>query len=77
MIAKLKALEERFILAETDQERDAITEELSALCDSDAVAVANAALINLRQANDEAEYRKRLSRNNFMPGQILRQQPRI
>jgi hypothetical protein len=77
MIAKLKALEERFILAETEQERDAITEELGALCDADAVAVANAALINLRRTNDELELRRLSRRDNFMPGRILRQQPHI
>jgi hypothetical protein len=75
MLAKLKALEERYILTETDQEIEAIREEMSALCDADAVAVANAALKNLRQTNDELQ-RKRLSRN-IIPGQIIKQQPRV
>jgi hypothetical protein len=76
MKAKLKALEERYISATTDQEIDAVREEMSALCDLDAVAVANAALINLRQTNEELEF-LRPSRNNFIFSSIIHKQPRI
>lgn len=54
MRVQLEKLEDRFVNAKTDAERKAIHEEIQALCDLDASAVAKAALEGIRAANTEA-----------------------
>jgi hypothetical protein len=50
---KINALKERYILANTEAEHDAIREEIRKLCDEDAGAVADAALESVKETNAE------------------------
>lgn len=54
MKAKLKELEDRFVNAKTNAERDAIREDMCKLCEDDAPGVVTAALENIREINAEA-----------------------
>lgn len=54
MKAQLKELEERFVNATTDAERETIREEMRKLCDADAAGVAAAALDSIKATNAEA-----------------------
>lgn len=54
MKARLEKLQERFINAKTDAERDGISAEISGLCDANASGVAAAALDMIRETNAEA-----------------------
>lgn len=55
MKSQLEKLRDRFIDAKTDAERDAVSAEISRLCDADASGVAAAALEMIRETNAEAE----------------------
>ena len=54
MKSQLKELEERFVNATTDSEREAIREDMRKLCDADAASVAAAALDSIKATNAEA-----------------------
>jgi hypothetical protein len=60
MRAKIEELKERYVRAKTEREYDTIDTELRALCDDDAVAVADATLESIRETNAEL-LRKKLS----------------
>ena len=53
MKAKIDALKERYVRAKTEDEFDAIREELRKLCDEDTGAVADAALESIKGTNAE------------------------
>ncbi|MDE6045862.1 MAG: DUF5053 domain-containing protein [Alistipes sp.] len=55
MKARLEKLKERFVNAKTDAARNAIMEEIRALCDADASGVAEAALESIKETNAAAE----------------------
>jgi hypothetical protein len=52
MKAKIEALKESYVRAKS-QEHDAVSDELLALCDENAVAVADATLESIRETNAE------------------------
>lgn len=54
MKTQLEILQERFINAQNDIDRDAVQTEIAALCEKDAQAVAEAALEMIRETNKEA-----------------------
>jgi len=49
----IEALKKKYVRAKTDKKRDAIREELRKLCEEDTVAVAEAALENIKETNAE------------------------
>jgi len=51
MKTKIEELKERYVRAKNEPERDAVREQLRALCDGDAAAVADAALASIRETN--------------------------
>lgn len=55
MRAQIEELKERFIAAKSDAARDAIREEMRKLCDTDAVAVGEAAIESIKATNAVAE----------------------
>ena len=50
---RIEALKQRYILAKSDEEHEAVRVELRMLCDEDAGAVANAALESIKETNTE------------------------
>lgn len=55
MKAQLEKLRDRFTDAKTDAERDAVSAEISRLCDADTAGLVAAALEMIRETNAEAE----------------------
>ena len=64
MKTKIDTLKERYTLANTDEEMDAIRDEMRSLCDADASGVALAALESIRETNN-ALLREKL--NSVLP----------
>lgn len=53
MKAKIEALKEKYIQANTEEEFDAIRDDIRRLCDEDAGSVAEAALESIKETNSE------------------------